>query len=213
WHGDYSLWGKLRRETRPVPGFRGQQNLRFQGQYFDRETGLHYNTFRFYSADTGRFTQQDPIGLAGGLNLYQYAPNPVSWVDPWGWTSQVVRYVSEAEANAIIEAKGLVLNNKSSRKAIWLNTGNADFNPGNQGYRVVIKLGDEGTTILNNHIDISEVDWKETGLKNGVLSKSNEFGARGIGVDILKDINSDIKSIEIQKEGKSGKWQKWKTVC
>ncbi|HDF2365897.1 TPA: RHS domain-containing protein, partial [Morganella morganii] len=85
WHGDYSLWGKLRRETRPVPGFRGQQNLRFQGQYFDRETGLHYNTFRYYAPDTGRFTQQDPIGLLGGLNLYQYAPNPVGWVDPWGW--------------------------------------------------------------------------------------------------------------------------------
>ncbi|MEG0281086.1 MAG: RHS repeat-associated core domain-containing protein [Morganella sp. (in: enterobacteria)] len=84
WHGEYSLWGKLKREQRPVPGFRGQQNLRFQGQYFDRETGLHYNTFRYYAPDTGRFTQQDPIGLAGGLNLYQYAPNPVGWVDPWG---------------------------------------------------------------------------------------------------------------------------------
>ena len=70
-----------------MPGFRGQQNLRFQGQYFDRDTGLHYNTFRYYAPDTGRFTQQDPIGLAGGLNLYQYAPNPVGWVDPWGWTT------------------------------------------------------------------------------------------------------------------------------
>ncbi|MGJ3348310.1 RHS repeat-associated core domain-containing protein [Morganella sp. Je.2.23] len=85
WHGDYSLWGKLKREQHPAPGFRGQQNLRFQGQYFDRETGLHYNTFRYYAPDTGRFTQQDPIGLLGGLNLYQYAPNPVGWVDPWGW--------------------------------------------------------------------------------------------------------------------------------
>ncbi|SPX93176.1 Cell wall-associated polypeptide CWBP200 [Morganella morganii] len=85
WHGDYSLWGKLKREQHPVAGFRGQQNLRFQGQYFDRETGLHYNTFRYYAPDTGRFTQQDPIGLLGGLNLYQYAPNPVGWVDPWGW--------------------------------------------------------------------------------------------------------------------------------
>ncbi|UFH67264.1 RHS repeat domain-containing protein [Morganella morganii] len=84
WHGDYSLWGKLKREQHPAPGFRGQQNLRFQGQYFDRETGLHYNTFRYYAPDTGRFTQQDPIGLMGGLNLYQYAPNPVGWVEPWG---------------------------------------------------------------------------------------------------------------------------------
>ncbi|MDU5454778.1 MAG: RHS repeat-associated core domain-containing protein, partial [Pseudescherichia vulneris] len=60
------------------------QNLRMQGQYLDRETGLHYNLFRFYDPDCGRFTQQDPIGLAGGLNLYQYAPNPLSWIDPLG---------------------------------------------------------------------------------------------------------------------------------
>ena len=60
------------------------QNIRLQGQYFDAETGLHYNTFRYYDPDIGRFTTPDPIGLNGGLNLYQYAPNPVSWIDPWG---------------------------------------------------------------------------------------------------------------------------------
>ena len=54
------------------------------GQYLDRETGLHYNTFRFYDPDIGRFTQPDPIGLAGGLNLYQYAPTPATWIDPLG---------------------------------------------------------------------------------------------------------------------------------
>ena len=54
-------------------------------QYLDRETGLHYNTFRYYDPDIGRFTQPDPIGLAGGYNLYQYAPNPITWIDPWGW--------------------------------------------------------------------------------------------------------------------------------
>ncbi|WP_413531459.1 RHS repeat-associated core domain-containing protein, partial [Rahnella inusitata] len=48
------------------------------------ETGLHYNLHRYYDPDSGRFTQHDPIGLAGGLNLYQYAPNALGWVDPWG---------------------------------------------------------------------------------------------------------------------------------
>ncbi|WP_443699761.1 RHS repeat-associated core domain-containing protein, partial [Pseudomonas sp.] len=62
-----------------------EQNLRFQGQYLDREIGLHYNTFRFYDPDMGRFTTPDPIGLAGGLSLYQFASNPVGWADPWGW--------------------------------------------------------------------------------------------------------------------------------
>ncbi|MGC5474399.1 RHS repeat-associated core domain-containing protein, partial [Aeromonas veronii] len=58
--------------------------LRFQGQYFDAETGLHYNRHRYYQPETGRFITPDPIGLAGGLNNYQYAPNPIGWVDPLG---------------------------------------------------------------------------------------------------------------------------------
>jgi len=83
WHSEYEGWGNSRDEWHEQR-VRREQNLRFQGQYLDRETGLHYNTFRFYDADVGRFTQPDPIGLLGGLNLYQYAPNPVDWVDPWG---------------------------------------------------------------------------------------------------------------------------------
>ena len=63
-----------------------QNNLRFQGQYWDEETGLHYNRFRYYDPGTGQFTQQDPIGLLGGVNCYQYAPNPSGWVDPLGLT-------------------------------------------------------------------------------------------------------------------------------
>nr|WP_105027496.1 RHS repeat-associated core domain-containing protein [Limnobacter sp. SAORIC-690] len=58
--------------------------LRFQGQYYDEETGLHYNRHRYYDPNSGQFTTQDPIGLLGGMNVYQYAPNPMTWVDPWG---------------------------------------------------------------------------------------------------------------------------------
>ncbi|WP_431019316.1 RHS repeat-associated core domain-containing protein [Burkholderia cepacia] len=58
--------------------------MRFQGQYLDRETGLHYNTFRFYDPDIGRFISPDPIGLMGGFNFYAYAPNSLGWVDPLG---------------------------------------------------------------------------------------------------------------------------------
>ncbi|WP_407072895.1 RHS repeat-associated core domain-containing protein, partial [Photorhabdus viridis] len=61
-----------------------RQNLRYAGQYFDKETGLHFNTYRYYAPEIGRFITPDPIGLAGGLNLYTYAPNPMSWIDPWG---------------------------------------------------------------------------------------------------------------------------------
>nr|WP_239060576.1 RHS repeat-associated core domain-containing protein [Proteus mirabilis] len=55
---------------------------------------MHYNTFRYYAPDLGRFTQQDPIGLAGGINLYAYAPNPLTWVDPWGWSCGITGAIS-----------------------------------------------------------------------------------------------------------------------
>ena len=61
-----------------------QQKLRFQGQYFDAETGLHYNRARYYDPKIGRFLSSDPIGLLGGPNVYEYAPNPIGWTDPLG---------------------------------------------------------------------------------------------------------------------------------
>jgi len=62
-----------------------ENNLRFPGQYYDRETGLHYNTFRDYEPGTGRYVQSDPIGLAGGINPYLYVDaDPLRKVDPLG---------------------------------------------------------------------------------------------------------------------------------
>ena len=85
WVGQYCAWGQLER-AKDGNGERTSTDnpLRFQGQYHDEETGLHYNRFRYYDPAVGRFTTQDPIGLMGGENLYQYAPNPTGWVDPLG---------------------------------------------------------------------------------------------------------------------------------
>jgi RHS repeat-associated protein len=81
WQATYKAWG----EVGTLAVNEVEQNLRFQGQYFDDETGLHYNTFRYYDPQVGRFITQDPIGLDGGVNLYQYASNPLGWLDPIGW--------------------------------------------------------------------------------------------------------------------------------
>ena len=83
WQATYRSWGSIEQLTVDEV----EQNLRFQGQYFDSETGLHYNTFRFYDAEVGRFLSQDPIGLAGGINIYLYAANPTLEIDPLGWCS------------------------------------------------------------------------------------------------------------------------------
>lgn len=60
-------------------------NLRFPGQYFDAESGLHYNHFRYYDTEVGRYISADPIGQWGEVNTYLYAgANPISSFDPSG---------------------------------------------------------------------------------------------------------------------------------
>jgi RHS repeat-associated protein len=107
WSATYKAWGKVETEhsyaglslassdgeitkgyanaqaAQPEPQ-QTHQPLRFQGQYYDVETGLHYNRFRYYEPETGFYISEDPIALAGGTNTYRYVLNPLAWVDPLG---------------------------------------------------------------------------------------------------------------------------------
>ncbi|KAB0503562.1 RHS repeat-associated core domain-containing protein [Pseudomonas lini] len=84
WSAKYRAYGNL--ATLDIAEI--DNPLRFQGQYFDGETGLHYNRNRYYNPGTGRYLTPDPIKLAGGLNNYQYVPNPTGWVDPLGLSGE-----------------------------------------------------------------------------------------------------------------------------
>ena len=80
----YNLKGRLKKDKRVYKD--AHQPFRLQNQYCDRITVLHYYFFRYYKPEAGRFVNQDPIGLAGGSNLYQFAPNVLGWIDSSGWS-------------------------------------------------------------------------------------------------------------------------------
>jgi RHS repeat-associated protein len=87
WNARYTAFGNARVSIQAVT-----LNLRFPGQYFDGETGTHYNYFRDYDPHTGRYLTSDPIGLAGGINTYLYVKgNSLSAIDPIGLYSLLGR--------------------------------------------------------------------------------------------------------------------------
>lgn len=82
WETRSTLWGTTtwnRDATAYTP-------LRFPGQYFDPESGLHYNVSRTYDPETARYISPDPLGLAPSPNPVAYVHNPHTWVDPLGLT-------------------------------------------------------------------------------------------------------------------------------
>jgi len=115
WSSDHEIYGKTIDTkialTHPVTGLPFDPGLRQQGQYEDVETGLYQNCYRFYDPDVGRYINQDPIGLLGGLNAYQYTPNPVEWVDPLGLANKECEknkktfYQGESRQDAFRQAK------------------------------------------------------------------------------------------------------------
>ncbi|MBN3813983.1 RHS repeat-associated core domain-containing protein, partial [Paraburkholderia sp. Ac-20347] len=94
-----SAYGKTRRYLKHEI----DNPIRFPGQYFDAESGLHYNRFRYYDPQAGRYVNQDPIGLIGGMNCYAYAHNrPLGGIDPVGLASIAVGAEAGAAAGTAV---------------------------------------------------------------------------------------------------------------
>ncbi|EHN7268320.1 RHS repeat protein, partial [Escherichia coli] len=85
WCAEYDEWGNLLNEENP---HQLQQLIRLPGQQYDEESGLYYNRHRYYDPLQGRYITQDPIGLKGRWNFYQYPLNPVQYIDSMGLASK-----------------------------------------------------------------------------------------------------------------------------
>ena len=108
WKAEYKAWAECKTEKVKSSFFENSEiisnNIRFQGQYFDQETGLHYNRYRYYSPYVGRFVSKDPIGLLGGNNNYQYTQNPIDWMDPLGLSA--CKLNKKVNVDAIVKKYG-----------------------------------------------------------------------------------------------------------
>ncbi|WP_107118740.1 DUF6531 domain-containing protein, partial [Streptomyces cellostaticus] len=106
WHTRRTLWGT----TTWAANSTAYTPLRFPGQYYDPETGLHYNYFRHYDPETARYLIPDPLGLTPAPNAVTYVLNPHMWIDPLGLAPDACEHsaVSETRNNM---GKGSIVSN------------------------------------------------------------------------------------------------------
>jgi RHS repeat-associated protein len=121
WECSYAGWGRLSDERLHVGAAAAGSDmrqplrtLRLQGQYFDVETGLHYNFNRYYDPDCGRYLSRDPIGLAGGPNEYLFVVDPAGWIDPLGLTGT---YIMSGGKKRNYVGKGPKARSQASKRA------------------------------------------------------------------------------------------------
>ncbi len=173
WDGCWQAWGRMQADLSGPGGF--EQNLRLAGQYYDRESGLHYNLFRYYDPDVpGRFLSSDPIGLAGGINLYRYAPNALGWIDPWGLKADA--WVPHGAGENDVISKGVHFN-AGDKFGTELKLG-LDSNGNIQFERVFNK---DSQTVVDNAIKMAndkfakDIAWRQRLFESAVKVKESLF--------------------------------------
>jgi len=97
WERELDVYGSVR----TIKGDKDFIPQLYQGQYVDEETGLAYNRFRYYDCESGNYISQDPIGLSGGLNVYNYVKDSNEWVDILGLSGEIVYQLLNSKGDVI----------------------------------------------------------------------------------------------------------------
>jgi RHS repeat-associated protein len=187
-------------------------NLRFPGQYYDQETGLHYNMARYYNPRTGRYDESDPIGLRAGINTYGYVEgNPVNLSDPSGecpWCIALIVLdalnILESINDVVDTAKVLGDQCASSNDKLGavglFALGIIDPTPGNIGKKVIPSIKEqELKTIFQNPRNLIPTQTKSemSGSQIKRIAKDMEQnGYHGDPVDV--SVNPTTGRLEIQ---------------
>ena len=212
WYRRLDMNGKILEETQPGLNPEGYVSIPFlfQGQYYDYETGLAYNRFRYYDPELGRYISEDPIGLASGvLAFYSYVQNPLVWGDIWGLDS-VYQIVGK---DNIVKYYGITERDPAVRMAEHIQSGK--LQPGER-MQVIGKdlthdqARDAEATLLRDRISESKVpeglsvrdQLQHAGLRNRNRGRDIEkrpFNAKTMGgkyslLDTPVDVNSDYST-------------------
>ncbi|WP_313549613.1 RHS repeat-associated core domain-containing protein [Pseudomonas sp.] len=195
WRAYYKTWGALEAlAPREI-----EQNLRFQGQYCDAETGLHYNTFRYYDPVVGRFTTQDPIGLLGGKNLYRYAKNSTLWIDPLGWAPWARGEFSNWFNSASVQD---IINNKSSVSDALRGTGGK-----HEMFPVAIawkakELGFTAEEIMKHVVPTEGLEFSGVSDRRGSLIPDGEYHKSRASTFFHKHLQAALLEANTKREAK-----------
>jgi RHS repeat-associated protein len=173
WKAAYFPFGKAEVLVNTI-----ENNFRLPGQYYDAETGFHYNMNRYYDPDSGRYISGDPIGLSGGINLFAYVSNdPVNFVDPEGLKDRSW------------PLNGRVIVHRDSPNTIR----SVDMD-----YRKIYQTGPGDSTSRSDDVDFVEVGgvWYKIGMWNFDVDNCGkpDGGFREARPDELRDINGIINA-------------------
>ncbi|MEB3041876.1 RHS repeat domain-containing protein [Capnocytophaga gingivalis] len=190
WNRQLDIYGRVRKEYKhsslgddvfPFVPFL------YQGQYYDFETGLCYNRFRYYSPETGAYISQDPIGLAGGNpTLYGYVFDPNSWIDPLGLSGRGGALHQSIQKQLQDDLEGLG-KNVGTEGQIKLKNDKSRFGD------VVVYADDKKQQILEVH-QIGDMR-----TRGGFRPSSRE---RGAIMDIREALGDNVRIVFHDKKGR-----------